>query len=378
MAEPTRSKVWLHFSKDNDSSATCTKCQTLVKVKQGSTTNLHKHLKRHHAIELDTSIKIKKPNATTSSSTTTAAADDDESNNSSHGTTTTLTSLWTKFPTTSVRHRNISRAVANYIIKDMRPLDSVNDLGFRQLIATLEPRFNLNSRTYITETLLPQIYNEERSKLQESIRKATFVSLTTDSWTSRSSKSFTTVTAQYLTDDWELESKVLVTREVIESHTAENIACDFEEILAEWQLAKHGVSVTTDNASNITSAMNKCSVTNIRCMAHTLNLACQKALGVPAISRLCGKIRRIVTHFRRSTTAANVLRKATSQLDLPNLSPIIDVATRWNSTLDMVERYIVLRPAFCVALANPAIRSQLSSLTDREVNMAEPLIKVSF
>ena len=76
-------------------------------------------------------------------------------------------------------------------------------------------------------------------------------------------------------------------------------------------------------------------------MAHTQNLAARKALKISAIAALCGKVRKLVTHFRRSTVAANLLRKAQSQLDLPDLAPIINVATRWNSTLDMLERYVI-------------------------------------
>lgn len=47
-----RSLVWHHFSKENND-VICNKCQTIIKTKQGNTTNLHKHLKRHHDIELE-------------------------------------------------------------------------------------------------------------------------------------------------------------------------------------------------------------------------------------------------------------------------------------------------------------------------------------
>jgi hypothetical protein len=220
------------------------------------------------------------------------------------------------------------------------------------------------------------MYTELRAKVQEELLSATFLSLTTDSWTGRNTKSFTTVTSQYMNKDWEIISYVLNTQEMTESHTADNLAADFNVILEEWKLNRNSVSVTTDNASNITLAMSKCGVVHIRCMAHTLNLASQKALQTPLISRICGKIRRIVGHFRRSTTAANLLRKATAQLELPDLMPVIDVTTRWNSTLDMLERFTLLTPAYAVVLANPAIRSHCSGLTERETETVEQLIKV--
>ena len=54
MADQGRSKVRFHFSRsDNgDFAPICNICQALVKVKDGSTTNLHNHLKRKHDIQL--------------------------------------------------------------------------------------------------------------------------------------------------------------------------------------------------------------------------------------------------------------------------------------------------------------------------------------
>lgn len=258
----------------------------------------------------------------------------------------------------------------------MRPLDCVNDRGFVELLTTLEPRFNLESRTHITQTLIPQMYNDLRLKVQDNLLNAKFVSLTTDAWSGRNTKSFNTVTSQYINNDWELKNNILTTTEMIESHTAENLAAEFEEVLADWKLKKDFITVTTDNAANISLAMKKCAVIHLRCMAHTLNLSTQKALQISTASRICGKMRRVVSHFHRSTIAANLLRKATSQLELPNLKLIMDVSTRWNSTLDMLDQYIVLRPAICVVLANPAVRNLSDTLTEEELNIVEQLIKV--
>lgn len=216
-----KSKVWLHFTKNNcedNEGASCNKCQVIVKYKQGSTTNLHKHLKRHHSVELE------------SKSVHDAGSDGKKKKNegdTDKAPTTTLTSLWTKLPNSSPRHKNISNAIAKYIALDMRPLNCVNDRGFEQLLATLEPRYSMESRTHITEKLIPKLYTDLRAKVQKNISKATFTSLTTDAWTSRGTKSFNTVTAQYINEDWQWVNNVLVTREMVESHTADNLAAEF-------------------------------------------------------------------------------------------------------------------------------------------------------
>lgn len=367
MKMASRSRVWLHFTKKSQSGndshvAVCNECAAEIKNTDGNTTNMSKHLKRRHNIDIH-SEKEEEPST---------------SRKKQSYTNQTLTDMWTKIPTTSARHQTISLAIAKYIAIDMRPLDSVNDRGFCELIKTLEPRYNLDSRTYITKTLLPKIYRELKEDIGSKLSTCSFVSLTTDGWTGRNTRSYNTVTAQYLTDEFEFQSHVLCTTEMVESHTAENLLAEFEFVLDDWKLQKSMISVTTDNASNISAAMAKSDVVvHIKCMAHTLNLATQKALQVAAISKLCGKVRRIVTFFRRSTKAANLLRTATVQLELRDLKPVIDVVTRWNSSLDMLERYLYLHPALTVALSNPSVRNQCDvSFTNRELLIAEQLIQV--
>ncbi|KAI4809482.1 hypothetical protein KUCAC02_018361 [Chaenocephalus aceratus] len=63
-------------------------------------------------------------------------------------------------------------------------------------------------------------------------------------------------------------------------------------------------------------------------------------MAVNQVSRLLGKIRRAVSFFHRSTTAAHVLEQKQEMLHLPKHRLINDVATRWNSSYEMVERYL--------------------------------------
>lgn len=58
----------------------------------------------------------------------------------------------------------------------------------------------------------------------------------------------------------------------------------------------------------------------------------------------------------------------------------IDVATRWNSTYEMVDRFLVQQPAICAALANPGVRknntADTSTLSDAEIKYAEEITMV--
>ena len=106
---------------------------------------------------------------------------------SDNGQSTILTAAWTKLSRDSMRHKRISEAVAKFIVLEMRPLNSVNDPGFTQLIKVLEPRYCLESRTHITQTMIPAMYDEIHSKVIKVLKDSEVVSLTTDGWSSRSS-----------------------------------------------------------------------------------------------------------------------------------------------------------------------------------------------
>lgn len=363
-----RSKVWHYFVKETPEVVVCNICNQHVKIKESSTTNMHTHLTRNHNIDSST-LKRKSDCAMVERGKTQRRATNP----------TTLVSLWTKLSQQSDRHKKITASIAKFIVMDMRPLDSVNDAGFTQMIETLEPRYDLTSRTHITNTVIPEMYQKVKDLVQQEINEANFVSLTTDGWTSRVNKSFITITAHVLNKDWELREFVLSTYEALESHTSENLANDFKESLKTWNIDISKAACTTDNASNIVGALRDIGLLqHVRCAAHTLNLAAQKALRIPKLDRLLGRVRTIVKYLNKSTVAANILRKTQSQLGTPALKPIIDVCTRWNSTFDMIERYLNLRPAIYITLTHKDLRkpAMKDTLTEDDLNELEAVKQV--
>ncbi|KAK6182233.1 hypothetical protein SNE40_009961 [Patella caerulea] len=184
------------------------------------------------------------------------------------------------------------------------------------------------------------MYSENKKALLYDIKQAEYVSITSDGWTSRVTDSYETVTCHYL-NDWKLESKVLCTTKFDESHTAENITSFLESVMDEWDIREKTVALVTDNASNMLLAASKLDgITHMPCFAHTLNLAAQKGLKTDGVSRVLSKIRKVVTYFHKSTSATELLRSKHTLLGLPGHKLIKDVTTRWNSTYDMVERYV--------------------------------------
>jgi len=118
---------------------------------------------------------------------------------------------------------------------------------------------------------------------------------------------------------------------------------------------------------------------HVGCLAHTLNLACGKALKITSVSHLLARMRRVVAYFHRSTVANAILKDKQKLLQLPEHKLLIDVATRWNSALDMISRYLEQQPAIYAALTSKELRGRekdLGTLSERDIASAEELVLV--
>ncbi|GAA6093680.1 E3 SUMO-protein ligase ZBED1-like, partial [Tachysurus ichikawai] len=97
---------------------------------------------------------------------------------------------------------------------------------------------------------------------------------------------YVTLTAHHITDDWYLSSHVPQTRAFDESHTGANLAELLRGVAIEWNLTDKDPALVTDNASNMVIAAQLTGFLHIKCYAHTLNLALQRALKLPAVAKL--------------------------------------------------------------------------------------------
>lgn len=78
---------------------------------------------------------------------------------------------------------------------------------------------------------------------------------------------------------------------------------------SQWGLVEKVVGIVTDNARNITNAVDSSDFELIRCNAHTLQLCVKDSLKFEVIEYLLEKSRKIVGHFKHSSKSTCKLRK---------------------------------------------------------------------
>uniref|UniRef100_A0A9J8BL29 BED-type domain-containing protein n=1 Tax=Cyprinus carpio carpio TaxID=630221 RepID=A0A9J8BL29_CYPCA len=331
-----KSDVWKHFGFAVSKNAKgekvvdrqwtmCKHCHSKLRYNTGNTSNMQSHLTTHHPEKFADSLTKK----------------------------------------ILARAQEITRYIAEYIACDLRPFSAVDGKGFKRLVAKLEPKYQMPSRAHFSQTVFPALYRETKERVMLNLKQSECIAITTDGWTSRATHSYITIKAHVLTSEWEMQYYVLQTRQLSESHTGVNIAQVLKSAVKEWGLDKIGTRIVEAELSP-----------HIRCFAHTLNLASQAGLKVNAVSRLLGRVRRVASFFHRSSTATAVLTTKQKLLNLPVHKLIIDVVTRWNSSLDMVEHYLEQQQAVAAALLSDELRHKSREIDTSDIANAEDLVKI--
>ena len=352
--ERSKSRIWEHFGflardgkycepdKKKRKLVYCKVCECSYKY-CGNTTNMRYHLKEHHPILY----KALSDTDSSSSSSSTRVASVPRGQQK-------LPELFRQqeaFPRSSSKWVKLTESLCYFLAKDTLPFDTVNGSGFQKFLQDLEPRYKPPDRKTISTVYMPRLYKGKKEAILQELHKCRAFGFTTDMWTSRSTHSYVSFTVHFITDEYHLKHHLLETKEFTEAHTAENIAEEMTSIISEWGLESTDlIAATTDNASNIKAALHILQCLHMPCFSHVLNLAVEKAMAIPGVSRALARCRQLTSHFHRSTNASYVLKRKQADLHSVQHNLLHDVVTRWNSSYYMIERVVEQQQPICAAL----------------------------
>ncbi|XP_076844397.1 zinc finger BED domain-containing protein 4-like [Brachyhypopomus gauderio] len=370
------SAVWKYYLLDSPQSDTakCNVCKAVVprggrSVATYNTTNLIKHLQKHHPKEHDEFLATKGLKAQTSRQESLLQSFERQG----------------KLSPDNVKAKEITEKVLNFIVLDDQPLSVVENEGFRSLIEYLQPRYSLPSRRYLSETALPELYNQVSTKLADKLKAVPNLSFTTDIWTSDvCPMSLISLTAHWIDrDTYGLCCAVLQVKKCRGSHNRATIAASITEMLNHWGISLAKVHVIIrDNASNMKAAMQDMSVSNLGCFAHSLQLVVNEGLiSQRSVSDALANSRKIVAHFKHSQLAQSRLEDLQREMQGAGTttSPsrlVQDVQTRWNSSFYMIKSILKEKRALCAYAADHNLPATLSAndwaLLEKTAAVLEP------
>ncbi|XP_061704198.1 zinc finger BED domain-containing protein 4-like [Cydia pomonella] len=372
-----RSNVWTFFNEmeDDKSKVKCTLCNSVLSRggtgRTGSTSALSNHLKLKHKEESE---KVDKPihsiiNVGELHQPSSSRACVQQSIESS---------ISKKWDLQDPRSQEIHNAIGEMIAVDNQPISIVEDVGFNRLIIVLKPKYPMPGRKYMSEVILPKIYEKVKLCVKKDIDQAKAVSVTTDMWTCTDNvTSFLSFTAHWLNAELAAQHRVLQMCNFTGQHTAEKIRASLETMAESWDLGSKVHIIVRDNGPNIVKATNDSPYTGKPCFIHTLQLAIKHSLDAqPNINESLTAARRIVTHFNHSSTAQEKMVLIQNELNLPKHKLIQDVTTRWNSTFYMCERLIEQKRAVSLYISDYSGSINFNNLTERQWQLVKELLTI--
>jgi hypothetical protein len=153
------------------------------------------------------------------------------------------------------------------------------------------------------------------------LAKTEYVALTSDLWTSKANESVITITSHFLDENNKINSCVLDTIGFDQEHSGDNLSSYFKLATEKWGIRNKVETFVTDNASNITNAVEFSVFDSLRCIGHTLNLSANDILKNDVFDRvqeLLTKCRKLVGYFKHSSKAQQKMTKIQDRLNLKN------------------------------------------------------------
>ena len=183
-----RLSVWQYHDRGTEKHR-CKLCQRTY-TRQSGISNLFAHLKSAHPREFSlTQTEAKEPDVPSSSKSTIALYF------SSSATTKSR-------PCSSARAGDLTEKIIDWLVNSCRPLCTVADQGFVNLLSFTEPDFRVPSRTHVS-SLINKRHADAKKELVTLLKTACVngVTITTDGWTSSATQSYVTYTVHCITQE---------------------------------------------------------------------------------------------------------------------------------------------------------------------------------
>lgn len=159
-----------------------------------------------------------------------------------------------KYTVRSESQREYVQCLAAWTAMDHRSLNTVEDYGFRNVQAFLNPRY-LNVSAKVVRQKILQWNNELEDVLPVFFDAFPVISATTDCWTDERAVSYASLTIHGITSEWKLKSMTVLCRRLTERHTGEALSKFLVNALRSYGILDKTVSVTVDNATNAVAMM---------------------------------------------------------------------------------------------------------------------------
>ncbi|XP_009472897.1 PREDICTED: zinc finger BED domain-containing protein 1-like [Nipponia nippon] len=369
-----KSKVWNYYTKLGDAYVECNVCKKQLSF-HNSTTTMREHLVRKHSIRDTLLSQLKDDQASESD----YAAQENAVKRFRQ--MTPESNLYHVASCSEPRTDVILELVLEMIFRDLHPLSVVKDKGFGLLVGYLEPSFALPSPAQLASMLWHR-YNVVKQHLERYLQTAQAIVVCVEFWVSQLSQSYLTVTATFIDGEWRRARCVMETRQAHEERAEGDLGEKLYAVLSEFGLSSKSVfCVLHDSpqsaAANARQLKNAYGWSSLCCAARTLHLCIKAGLEVEQVREALSVARGIVGYFQRDAKAACSLNSKLEAINKTKLKLVMDVGSRWITTIEMCESLLDLKWAIVSVLEeHPKGPAAVQSLADHQWKLLQDLLPV--
>ncbi|XP_021845055.2 zinc finger BED domain-containing protein RICESLEEPER 2-like isoform X1 [Spinacia oleracea] len=204
-----------------------------------------------------------------------------------------------------------------------------------------------------------KVYEVEKKKLKDTLKKVDRISLTTDLWRARPQKiEYMVLTGHFVDRDWKLQKRVLSFVHIPPPRKGKDIANCIFRCLKEWEIENKVFTVSVDNASANDSCIQIMKDTfsltkrlvcggklfHVRCCAHIINIMVQH--GLKQVKTIIKNVHDSVEYLNGSKARLKKFAELVQQFNLKERRLVLECKTRWNSTYDMLACAIKFKEVF--------------------------------
>lgn len=96
-------------------------------------------------------------------------------------------------------YKELVYSIGIFIAKDMHPLSVVEGNGFKSLMKLAVPRFAIPSRKHFSQSVIPSLYLQLRTRIETNLRQAEYCSFTMK----YQNRSYISLTCHFIDQEWE-------------------------------------------------------------------------------------------------------------------------------------------------------------------------------
>uniref|UniRef100_A0A182N889 BED-type domain-containing protein n=1 Tax=Anopheles dirus TaxID=7168 RepID=A0A182N889_9DIPT len=361
-----RSPIWKHFM-HSEKSAQCRYCLKVLRCNGDTTSNLKRHLAAiHPTLSFVKYLRRRAPPARSKTNVEPQTSEAISLDNSEHSVTNTQPPAQSVLndaqkSVNNETRRKLDRLVLDFISNECLPFSILESETFQKLVQALNPNYTLPNKKYFSNTLLPIAYNEKMAKVKENVASASCVALTSDCWTNVNNVYYMTLTAHYIDESLQLQSKLLECCEHTEPRTSVQIASWINDVLTKFEIGKKVTSIVTDNAPNLKVAATTLKTSHIPCFADNLNSIVLHAIK-NSIQPTVDKVKYVVVYFQNSHNASQMLAETRAKLNQETLKLKQDVSSRWNTTFDMLAMFFESKRSLLFCIERLKLTTNLQSI----------------